>query len=786
MTGIPITVFDYFNLAEIPTFILCNPNKEQLYSLGGISERKYSPKFNALSELSFRADEYVDGIRMPYYDYLVYRRLIFIDGIGYFVIIEAPEDNDGIVAYKEVRCESLETLLSSKKLVIYISGSAQTAEIQDPIPVTLEALLLDLQEKYMPEWNFQLSGSNIVIPASIAEKYRSFDVADKSIYDFLITDVEETYGCVFDFDTIGQRINIYDPSEVLLETDIYISHNNVINNIKINEVIDEMATCLYVLGGNTLDIRYINPLGNNYIYNFDYFKNTNWMGQDLINSLDEWSALFISASPAYSQLSEDMYYSQGELEEAQYYYALYSGSIAQLNTAIEAAIEAGLPTEELESRLAEAQAQQHWYEHAIDAYSGRISDDLSLMANIVEELSFDNTDIFSTANKLDLQPFIIQSSYINENILQTETMSASAIYIYANQLYNQAKDVLAKVSEPKYTFEIESVNFMQIIDFEAFRDQIRLGCTINIEIREGTTASPILLGMDMSFDDPTDFTLTFGNRLRMDDESFKFKDLMSRAISAGNSNKIYAQQWNSFVRNYQSGVESLMWGVNIENVGNKEGVYINQGDSINLITPNLLWNNYPIAMGGGPGGEGLTEIKITLFSGGVSTAMFDPTADGLDSAIAVATPGDVIFLPDVEISGYFSIPAGVNLAGVSSRESIILGQVTIEPLCLLENLTVLNQQNTSTPIYAVIVKETATSTESSKIKGCEIYAYQCGSGSSIAVYIPDSGVVLAVENSTIVADSNDGLGYAFAAHTSAFCNVFHSGYYAKTEVFHDL
>ena len=70
------TVFDFFNLAEVPDFLLCNPNREQLYSLGGISERKYSPRFNTLSEISFRADEYIDEILMPYYEYLAYRRLV--------------------------------------------------------------------------------------------------------------------------------------------------------------------------------------------------------------------------------------------------------------------------------------------------------------------------------------------------------------------------------------------------------------------------------------------------------------------------------------------------------------------------------------------------------------------------------------------------------------------------------------------------------------------------------------------------------------------------------------
>jgi|WetSurSiteA1Bulk_404760.scaffolds.fasta_scaffold00043_23 hypothetical protein len=811
MTGIPTTTFDYFNLAEIPTFTLCNPNKEPLYTLGTISERTYSAKFNTLSEISFRADKTVNGIEMPYYNYLAGKRLVLVEGIGYFTITEISEDNDGVVEYKEITCQSLEVELSSKRFVVYISGDGVIvpAVIDEdgtvlsgsyianvPVPVELDALIRDL-ETYIPHWSFPdiypmtppEGGQGITImtpvPPSLQQKFRSFDITDKTLYDLLMTDVEESYGCIFDFDTFNNYIYIYDAAETIGETDIYISHDNLIESIKVEEVTDELSTCLYVMGGNSLGINYVNPLGNNYMYNFDYFKNTNWMSQSLIDDLDEWDALFISASPAYAALVEDMFFCYGKLSEYETLLIAVSGSIAYLNTAITEAEKAGLPTAELEARLAEAENKKLIYERTIDAYTIRLNSNLSIMGNMSDELSFENRYIFPLNDFLELQPFIIQSSYVNENIIQTESMTSASLLIQSYTLYFQALEVLDKVSSPRYTFEIDSVNFMNIQSFQKFRDQIMLGKTITIEIREDVSASPILLEMDMGFDDPTDFKLVFGNRLRIDDDAFKYGDLMNRAINAGNFNRVYSQQLNDFSRNYQGNVDNLLTGVTVHSdIGFNEGVYINQGNSINLVTPSLLWNGYPI--GTGAGGTGLTEIKITLFSGGVSVAMYEPTPIGLSLAIAASLAGDVIFLPDVEITGDFSIPAGVNLVGVSSRESIIHGEIIIEPLSLLENITVINQQDSALGISAVIVKETVDSVESSKIKGCELYAYQCGSGSAVAVYIPDPTVVVAVENSTIIADSNSGTAYAFAANTSAYCNVYHSGYYAKTEIFYNL
>lgn len=800
MTGIPTINFDFFNLAEIPTFTLCNPNKEKLYALGGISERQYRPRYNSISELSFRADEYVDEILMPYYTYLTNRRLVYVDDIGYFMITDITENNDGVVKYKEVGCQSLEVELSSRKLTGFVSGSGiwdgDVLISSSPIPLTLEKLYEEIGE-YLAGWTFDAN-----FPAGVSGKYRSFDVSDTTLYNLLMTDVEEAYGCVFEFDTVNDLIYIRDAEDETELTDIFISHDNVIKSMTVEEVTDELATCLYVVGGGNLGIEYINPLGNNYIYNFQYFKSTEWMEQSLIDAITEWEYKFTNASPVYAanillflEDSDDL-----AIHNTEYYSYYYpaTGSKVEYDALIASgeytASDANMISLKAEYEAAFAISAGIWEEmYGTGGIDDRVNSHLADIQIIVDSLKLDNTVNFTTTQQNQLQPFIIQSSYINDNIIKTDNMTSASRVMQEESLYYQGKAVLDRISAPRYNFEVDSVSFLQIKDFQVFGSQLDLGKRITLEIKEGLYLQPILLGADIDFDNPTNFKLIFGNRLRLNDESFQFNDLMTKALSAGTSINLNSQAFNDWTRDYKGDYQNLASGINVNATSTTAGIDVSPSSAyqstINLKADALLWNGYPLYLagggGGGGGGTGLTNIMITLFSGGESISMHEPTAAGLNEAIAASSSGDVIFMPDVDITGDFSIPAGVNLVGVSSLQSIIRGQVTIEPGCLLENLSVINQQNSATLIVAVYVQESTTSEETCNIKGCDIRCYQCGTGTTYGIYIADTGVELVVENSTIIADSSSGLGYAFS-NNGGDCRVYHSQYYAKTEVFYGV
>jgi hypothetical protein len=183
--------------------------------------------------------------------------------------------------------------------------------------------------------------------------------------------------------------------------------------------------------------------------------------------------------------------------------------------------------------------------------------------------------------------------------------------------------------------------------------------------------------------------------------------------------------------------------------------------------------------------QGLTKITITLFSGGSVRAMYNPSVSGLSSALADANPGDVVFLPDVDLSADFAVPTGVNLVGVSSRESVIRGNVSFEPGCLLENLRIENQNGEDATAVTALVTDPSTLMPTHKIKGCELYGFCCGAETAIGLYTASLSAIVVVENSTVVGDSNFGDGYAFYNEYGPDVRIYHSMYYGSTYDFYE-
>jgi hypothetical protein len=592
----PITEFDTFELAEIPGFILCNPNKEPLYSLGGISDRAYKARFNQLSELSFRADKVVNGIEMPYYDYIVHKRLVYLKNIDYFMITGVEEKGDGLEKYKLVTCQSLEVEFSKRNLALFKHTSLQFYNAVSPSNTLIGKIL-----QYMPDWSVGK------INGGFARKYRSFDIANKSIYNFLMNDVEEAYECVFEFDTINKTISAVSVEDATTPTDIYISYDNLIKQISIKESTEELITALSVFGGNGLDINDVNPLGHNTLYDFTYFKTLDssgsplWMEESLVTAITNWETLVSGSQAEFADLVTDVkegYSLLGDME------AELSASQTELEAKeveLAALIRGNLPTLAVKEEIAALETAIALAEANIETWEAVISGSIADMSEISEGLALDNTSNFSEEQQKDLQAFIIEGTYINENIIQTDIMSASSVQEQSEELYLQGQNVLDRISEPRYTFSVDSVNFLQIKEFKPFIRQLELGSQINLEISDGIVVTPVLLGMDIDFDNPTNFKMIFGNRLKLDDAALQFSDLMNDAVNAATSTQVNSLLWSNWDENYKDDVSTFITsaldaavnnvtsGSNQEIIINKSGLRGRQSDGSGGYLDEQVW-----------------------------------------------------------------------------------------------------------------------------------------------------------------------------------------------------
>ena len=583
--------FDSYGLYEPPSFILCNPDKSELYSLGLIREKKYMPRYNALGKISFIADAYVDGVEVEYYEYLEYRRLVYLEDLGYFMITSIAKDGDGIEETKTIGGESLEVELCTKKITSF-TGTYKFYDVLDSSG-TLMGELLD----YLPGWS--MGDCSFVLTT----RYRTFDVADSTIYSFLMTNVEDAYQCIFYFDTINKTINAYTIDDGTTASDIYLSYNNLIKNISVDEKTDELITALSVYGGGGLSINVVNPLGTATIYDFSNFLSENWMSGSLVDAVTAWNEKLDDKQTEYSGSATDLLDQYTILGEQEAVLSEYQTELSVLETTKSATIAAGDSLAAINALISAKQAQIVAQEALVSGTEDEIDSITVNLQTVSSYLSFTNTDNFTEDQLTELSPFVIGSTYKNENIIETDTMSASAIQIQAQYLFDQAEDILAKISQPRYEFKVDSANFVFVEDFEPFVSQLVLGAVITIEIeRDGTTSAPVLLGLDLNYDNPEEFSLVFGNRLRLDDSSYELADLLNQSLNSSIETRFNSEQWGNWTEHkdtvttfvtssLDAAVNNLVSGSAKSILIDQSGIRIRESTGANSFSANQVWMN---------------------------------------------------------------------------------------------------------------------------------------------------------------------------------------------------
>jgi len=548
--------FDFYGQYNKPDLVLCNPNKSELYSLNMARQVSLKKVYNALSEFSFIIDYKIEDTVNPAYDFVQAKRLVKVENHGYFIISEYSEDTSTPTPFKNVTCLSLEAELINKK-VLALGGTYKFygTITQPQIDVGIASVsLMDYIISLIPNWTL---GN---IDSDLWNIYRSFDVSDSNVYNFLMTDVESACGCVFIFDTVLRTISAVKTTNATTPTDIFISKENLIESAELNEISSEIVTAMSVFGGNDLNIRSVNPLGGNYIYNFDYYKNIKWMTQGLIDALNDWEALIAVNQPAYASVltnlfayNQELLVLQGELADLNADHLSLEGvqkSLIELN-------QTGTPQyTSILSQMTATSVLIASKENEITNKESQITAQQDSASAIVNSLSFSNN--FSVDEFSELNTFIIENTYQNKNIITTDIMTQAEIQTQAQELYNDGVEVLAKSSVPRYEFSIGTVNFVFLEEFSSFTQQLELGNTVTINAKDDVMIEAVLLEIELSFDEPNSFSLTFSNRLRLDNGFFVYSDLFGEQNKASSSVNFNGLQWSDWTNGYKDDVTNFI------------------------------------------------------------------------------------------------------------------------------------------------------------------------------------------------------------------------------------
>lgn len=273
---------------------LCNPNKHEICIMTNVKELKFTLRCNDVSEMSFRVYKTMNEIDFPEYGLVRKMRMIHVDGMGYFVIQEVSEIFEGEVPYKDVTLYSAEYMLNYKPvnlaLTTMVEGGttvfAKSYKFYDkdyPNDTLMYRLFAGADFK---DWTFDYDS----IDESLMGKYRSFDDSGDGLYGFLQNYVSTSYECVFTYDIENYIVSVHKKDDLIRPTDITLSMDNLMKQANLKELSDEITTVLAVKGSDKLSLSKVNPTGTNNIYNFDYYLNEEWLGDDFYVSSVKYDA----------------------------------------------------------------------------------------------------------------------------------------------------------------------------------------------------------------------------------------------------------------------------------------------------------------------------------------------------------------------------------------------------------------------------------------------------------------------------------------------------------------
>lgn len=546
--------FDSFRRSEKPEFILCNPDGKQLSALH-VYDTSCTLRYNDTSELSF----VIDSATNADYGLVVTNRQIFVPELGYFIIDSVSDNVSGkqvgvdYVGQKTVNAKSCQYELSFK-IVDYLNGTYKFYDStgnfdEDGNPTTFIGFVLSLA----PGWSVD------TIDSALEAKYRTLDVSGQTLLDVLYSVAEEQYQCIFTFDFLNRKIRA-DAISSLLETDtnktqIYLSFDNLVKSIEVNEDADDIKTKIFV-SGQDIDIREVNPLGTNYILDFSYWTNYDWMDSELAYKVAVYKVKVANKQKTYAGLATNLRTKRAELTALQSELVTLEGQKAEKDNLMSVRIEGGYDYSEILAAITTLVQQINNKNTEIENKQAEVDAILADMKTINSQCSLKNN--FTEDELARLSAFIREGSYQNNSFIVTDEMTPEQIQDMAQDLYDEALIVAGRLSQPSFTFKVESDAFIHIPEFVTFTNELKLGCMVTVERTEGFWYYPILLEMEFSFDDLEEFSLSFGNRFRLTDAGYTYEEMISSANTT--SGQVNAN-WNSIVdfsRNYKSEITKLI------------------------------------------------------------------------------------------------------------------------------------------------------------------------------------------------------------------------------------
>lgn len=552
--------FDKFNNLEQPQLILCNPgcrysNGDTTRAIGevpNVQGLEFEYNFNALSNLKFRLyDEAFNlGESAEYnseiFDSVQNHRYFFVPNIGYFIVTESDKVFSDGLRYKDVTAESAEKELQRRNIPYISDGTYEIYNLEGT------GILNALARAYRG-WSVGIIDDDIL---GIERTIDNVDI-DQNVYDFLIDTVQKIFECVFDFDILERKINVYSQSNFITRTSIHLLWNDWIQSSTAKESGDDIYTALRVFGEDNIDISAVNPIGTGVIYNFSRY--IPWMEQSLAEKISMWQSEVAASETSYYQAAREYYGKYDELNAANSEVDRLNGLLSIYQQCRQNIVDSGATTVVTSFNLLAEQSggtavpYEQTVQAALSAVDSLIADVQSslsdatievtrittymqtyadIMNNIREELAIDQ--YFSQLEYIELSSFIYEGQYTNSLINITDTMTQDDKIVRMRKLMSVAQAELNSAIDGHTEYEVDVDSFVFNKTYENWTEQLRTGCIITVEIDKDILSELFMTGLRVNYEERKASPI-FGNRLMKNDPKSLFRNTLDNIKRSANT-----------------------------------------------------------------------------------------------------------------------------------------------------------------------------------------------------------------------------------------------------------
>lgn len=452
--------FDADGIPETPELVLQTMSEKVIGIIPGVHNLKLNIKFSEPSEMSFDVPAVIDDEPNWIYDQLSGHKLIYTKHYGVYLLLNPTIESDGIAETKHIQAYSIEKTLDTKKFFLEEGTFKFYDQTNYMNGDTIMGHIFEIATGWKPGY----------VSPSIAQKYRTFDQYDDYLLSFIYNTAPEKFRCVFVFDPYEKTISVYNADKPLCNETvpgdeansvlpIYLDFDNLLDAVDIEEKSEELVTAIRPHGADGLDIREVNPIGTDWIYDLSWFmrkdKDGKYIGdipETLAIKWTEWQHTVLNNRERYRGLSAMRASATLSLLSAQAKLVDLNGELealeAQQSTIIQAMAMKSAQQNQLDEvniQIARKKSEISAQEDVVDSYNSSVNTVKAQIEAIVKEL--DIVNCFTPEEYKTLSAYFVEQDITEETFVATDldTGISGQSYTLSNERVSISGSQITKI-----------------------------------------------------------------------------------------------------------------------------------------------------------------------------------------------------------------------------------------------------------------------------------------------------------------------------------------------------